>query len=220
MEPQKSNLMLVENRQAIIDAAEALYDSRLPYHNFNHVHDVLSASEKLLEKCQQEQIAVDMDVVFYAILFHDAGYQEDNKSKGFLTKESYSAYLAEEVLRQHDFSEAFIEQVKQAINSTHQDAACVSNEDKLVKNSDLFGLASDYSEFKQTSVRLLEEYNLLYNKNVEWKEWTKMAAVRLEKYLDNSIFLTSDYFDQDGQCWFVQKTQSNIQQLLADNNYS
>lgn len=214
----KQSHMPVENRQSIIDAARALYDSRLPYHNFEHISEVLSVSEKLLEKCQEENISVDSDVVFYALLFHDAGYQEDSQEKGFSTKEAYSAHLAEQILQKHQFSDSFIAQVKQAINSTHQDAVCVSNEDKLVKNSDLFGLSADYEEFKQASVRLLEEYNLLNNKNVEWKEWTKMAAVRLEKYLDNSIFLTSDYFDPDGKSWFIENTQNNIQKLLADKN--
>lgn len=212
---QQFNMPIVD-REAIVAAAEALYDQGLPYHNFDHVRSVLSASEKILDQCRQASIPVDEGVVFYALLFHDAGYHEDHIAKGFDTKEAYSADLAESILTQHGLLADTVDKIKQAIICTHFSKSCVSNEDKVVKNSDLSGLRSEYQAFKQTSVRLLEEYNLLHKEQVEWNDWKHMAANRLEKYLDERIFLTRDSFDENGHCIFIEKARDNIEKLLAD----
>ena len=210
--------MPFDNRQTIIDEAEKLYDETLPYHNFNHVRDVLNASNNILNRCNEESIDVDEEVVFYALLFHDAGYHEDHEAKGFDTKEAYSAHLAEKTLSQYGVKDSTIEKVVQAIHCTHINGVCVSNEDKVVKNSDLFNLCAEYNSFKEASLRLLEEYNLLYGLNINWNEWKQMAVERLEKYLDESIFLTSDAYNESGDIIFIENTRNNIEKLLADNH--
>ena len=53
-----------------------------------------------MEDCASENINVDEKIVNIAILFHDAGYQENHTSLGFSTKESYSAFLAKEFLKE------------------------------------------------------------------------------------------------------------------------
>ena len=213
-----SYTMPIDTKQSIINAAESLYDQSLPYHNFDHIRDVLDAAEHILEKCSAESIAVDEEVVFYALLFHDAGYHEDHEANGFDTKEAYSAHLAEQVLKQHGISDNNIKKIKQAINCTHIEGVCQSNEDKVVKNSDLSNLCAEYSSFKATSLKLLAEYNLMNGLNIKWDDWKQIAVNRLEQYLDDSIFLTSDSYNDNGECVFIVNTRSNIEKLLADNH--
>ena len=205
-----------DQKRQIIEAAEALYDNSLPYHNFDHVREVLAAAETLMQECEKESVSVDGRIVFLAILFHDAGYHEDHERKGFRTKESYSAYLAENVLSEFSISAEVIEKVKQAINATHQDGICRSTEDKIVKNSDLHGLSSEYTTFKAASLKLLQEHQMLNQQTVDWEVWKQMVANKLENFLQNNDFLTTNRFDEEGQTDFLDITRENIQRLLDD----
>ena len=84
--------------------ARALYSDALPYHNFDHIQDTLQSAAMVVERCQEEHIRIDAEVVYFALLFHDAGYQDDHLARGFATKERYSAALAEPILRHHGVS--------------------------------------------------------------------------------------------------------------------
>ena len=75
-------------------AAANLYTDEMPYHNFAHVLGTLAAGEILVDRCLAEGVPISPDIVYYALLFHDAGYQEDHTCKGFTSKEGYSAHLA------------------------------------------------------------------------------------------------------------------------------
>ncbi|MSR14466.1 MAG: hypothetical protein EXR86_07865 [Gammaproteobacteria bacterium] len=56
--------------------AARLYSESLPYHNFRHILVTIAAADKLLARCEEEGIRVEPKVVYYALLFHDAGYHE------------------------------------------------------------------------------------------------------------------------------------------------
>jgi HD superfamily phosphodiesterase len=71
----------------------------LPYHNFNHVLRTLVSAELLMERCLKGGVPIDSEVLYYALLCHDAGYHEDHINKGFTTKEKYSAHLAVQLAR-------------------------------------------------------------------------------------------------------------------------
>jgi hypothetical protein len=52
-----------------------------------------------VERCLKEGVPINGEVVYYALLFHDAGYHENHASMGFTSKEVYSAHLAVQCLR-------------------------------------------------------------------------------------------------------------------------
>ena len=198
--------------------ASTMYEPKMPYHNFGHAITVTRFSEGLIEKCRNEGIAVDEKVVYYALLFHDAGYHEDHTDLGFETKEAYSADLSEKALRDHGVDEETIEKVKAAILSTHMDAKCHSNEDKIVRMSDISNLGADYKEFKLNTVRLKEEHELMKNVTVGWDEWKNSARETLELVLRESMDVTSDYYDEDGNSVFHAAAMQNLATLLADDS--
>ena len=123
--------------------ARALYSATLPYHNFDHIQDTLQAAGKVIERCREENIRIDTEVVYYALLFHDAGYQDDHLAHGFASKERYSVALAEPILRRHGVNATQVEKTVAAILATERDAVCVSAEQKAVRAADLSGLAAD-----------------------------------------------------------------------------
>ena len=203
--------------KVIEKTASQLYESKLPYHNFGHAVTVTRYSEGIIERCKREGIPLDEDVVYYALIFHDAGYHEDHLEKNYESKEAYSADLAESALRDYGVDEEKIKKVKQAIMSTHIDAKCYSNEDKAVRASDLSGLAAGYDVFKLNAIRLKDEHELMHGEKVSWEEWRKGVRKTLELFLREELELTSDYYDKDGQSVFHKLTRENLETLLADD---
>ena len=101
-----------EIRNAHLEQVAAeLYSDQMPYHNFNHVFGTLVAAELLMERCLKEGVPINGEVVYFALLFHDAGYHEDHIDKGFTTKEEYSAHLAIQCLRAEAIPEDTIKRV-------------------------------------------------------------------------------------------------------------
>ena len=93
--------MLNDIRDAQLEAkAKALYSDELPYHNFSHILDTLNSAGIILTRCVRENIRIDARAVYFALLFHDAGYHEDHAAKGYKNKELYSVKLAQEILRE------------------------------------------------------------------------------------------------------------------------
>jgi predicted metal-dependent HD superfamily phosphohydrolase len=141
--------------------AAELYSDEMPYHNFVHVLGTLAAGEKLVDRCLAEGVSINAEVVYYALLFHDAGYHEDHISKGFTSKEEYSAHLAVRCLRAEAIPEDTIERIAAAILSTQRDAKFTSNEEKAVRAADLAGLAGDYKTFRSNAEKLRQEEETL-----------------------------------------------------------
>lgn len=186
--------------------AEGLYSKDLAYHNFNHVLDVISNAKKILDDCKKDCVIVDEAVVYYAILFHDAGYIENHFEKGFESKEEYAAFLAEETLRNFKFSDELIGRIKTAIVGTKDAGDFLTNEAKVVRAADLAGLAGDYKIFKENAKKLR-------------KEW-KMNTIKLiEFYLDQDIRLTKAH-DVNGESAFHKKVKENLKRFLNDPDFA
>ena len=196
--------------------AQALYSDSLPYHNFDHIQDTLESAARVVERCQEEHIRIDVEVVYFALLFHDAGYQDDHLARGFATKERYSAALAEPILRQHGVSATQLEKTLAAILATERDAVFVSAEQKAVRAADLSGLAADYPRFLQSSLRLKREHEMLYGKTLSWADWQKSSQEVLGHYLTQEIRLTSYFHDGYGESSFHKAVRNNLNLLLAE----
>jgi predicted metal-dependent HD superfamily phosphohydrolase len=198
--------------------ASEMYDSKMPYHNFGHAITVTRYSEGLIDKCRREGVPIDEKAVYYALIFHDAGYHEDHEAKGFETKEAYSADLARNALRDYGVDKQTIRKVEAAILCTHVDARCSSNEDKAVRASDLSGLTAEYEIFKLNAIRLKDEHELMNSETVPWEKWKQGVKRNLDLFLREELKLTSDYYDENGNSVFHLQAKENLVTLLADNS--
>jgi predicted metal-dependent HD superfamily phosphohydrolase len=195
---------------------EKLYSADLPYHNFQHALDAIGAAEIIVGRCQAEGITVDHQVVYYALLFHDAGFQDDHLALGFDTKESYAADLAARALEQRGVPSGTIDKVVAAILGTHKDGKFVTAEQKSVRAADLSSLAADYATFKQNSADLKAEYELFNRKQLSWREWVEHASHTIRFYLSQEIGLTSYFTNESGESAFHQAVRENLERLLSE----
>ncbi len=197
-------------------SAAELYSDSLPYHNFNHALTAVTEGMGIVLYCVSQGIRIDPRVVYYALLFHDAGYHEDHIEKGFESKESYSAHLAVTTLKKHRVRNHIIHKVEQAIRSTAALAEVFTTEQKVVRAADLSGLASDYTDFLANTERLKLEHEILTGKPVPWSDWVKHAASTISAYLkygfDFEVFATNG----NGTQRFSQRAYANLQRLLAE----
>jgi HD superfamily phosphodiesterase len=87
----------IRDEKAEISASN-LYSKKLAFHNFFHVIETLKFANRIINSLLIEPSTINVETIYYALLFHDAGYIEDQASMGYADKESYSAALAEEYL--------------------------------------------------------------------------------------------------------------------------
>jgi predicted metal-dependent HD superfamily phosphohydrolase len=197
-------------------AAARYYDAALPYHNFSHALETIRSGAEIVARCRDDNVSIDEAVVYYALLFHDAGYHEDHLQKGFPTKERYSAAIAADVLRSHGVAAGTIDKVVAAIHATQRDARFVTNEEKAVRAADLAGLAADYGTFRGNTENLKHEYEMLTGRAIGWGAWITQVREVLDFFLSQDIRLTRYYFDADGGSLFHKRTRSNLDRLQAE----
>ena len=188
---------------------ESLYSAELAYHNFQHAIDTILAADNIIERCIEEGIRVDGRVVYFALLFHDAGFRDDHLELGFSTKEAYSAGLAVNRLIKRGEPQKTIDKVVSAILSTHKDAAFVTVGQKAVR-------AADYGIFLQNSVNLKSEYELFNDTNLSWGDWVKIVSKTIRFYLSQEIRLTSYFVNEHGESAFHQAVRENLERLIAE----
>ena len=193
-----------------------MYSDRLPYHNFGHIEGTLAAADKIAGRCQAEGIRIDLEVVYFALLFHDAGYQDDHRQLGYHTKEDYAAALATTALRERGALASQIEKVISAIMSTERNASFVSVEQKAVRAADLSGMAAPYDEFLRSSLNLKREFKVLYGKELRWEEWQETSREVLEFYMNQEIRLTSYFYNESRESEFHTAVKRNLDRLLLE----
>ena len=192
-----------------------LYDDSLPYHNFAHIHDTLAAAAEIIDRCHEERIRVDTRIVYFALLFHDAGYHKDHRLLGFESKEDYSAALAEQHLAQLDVTQKDRAKIAAAIMATHRDATFVTAEQKLVRAADLAGLSAPYATFLENSIQLWKEQQLL-NGPLSWEAWRTSVNETIGFYLSQEIRLTSYYNDDAGSSTFHLAVEANLKRFCKE----
>jgi predicted metal-dependent HD superfamily phosphohydrolase len=196
--------------------AETLYDERMPYHNFDHVRFTLRAAARLVKRAHTEGVKVDGEIVYLALLFHDAGYHEDHVALGYPTKEAYSAALAMQHLAAAGYAKSILHRVEAAILSTHRDATFHTPEQKAVRAADLSGLAAPYAIFRANAERLRVEWQMMSGSDVSWPAWVPRVIVALRLYLQQNIRLTRYYSDHSGRSIFHLRSSRNLHRLAAE----
>ena len=163
------------------------------------------------------EISTNPKIVNIAILFHDAGYQENHTSLGFSTKESYSAFLAKEFLKEKNFETNTIDQIQSAILATEKNGIFIKAESKVVRAADLFGLSSQYDVFLKNAFKIKAEYELLTGESVDWDEW-KLATINLlRQFVSREIELTDFFSSRNGRSQFYKLVNMNLEKFLSES---
>jgi uncharacterized protein len=137
---------------------------KLPYHNVNHIYDVLDASLKIAasEKLSED----DVKLLRVAALFHDAGFIRNAASH-----EEHGAQMAREILPAHGFSDDQIDVIANMIIATRipqtpstqlERVLCDADLDYLGRN-DFYAIGGTlFEELKeQGAVETEREWNLV-----------------------------------------------------------
>lgn len=210
----------------MLDEAQTIardyYDDALPYHNWAHVQDVMDAAEELLARCWTHNVAVDDDVVRYAVLFHDANYRHgftQHEAMGYDSMEAYSAALAADELSALNVSKDTADQVYETILATRRDAELEESDPsewKVMRAADLRGLMRDYDTFKENSLKLREEHELLTGETLTAQEWADSAETVLLHYLDQDIRITPEHDTGDGVSEFHVNARQNLERFREE----
>lgn len=196
--------------------AEKIYSNELPYHNFSHAEEAVENGRIIVQNCRKENLPVDEKVVYYANLFHDGGFHENHKERGFSSKEEYSAHLAGQALKALGEDNEIISQVQSAIWATHRDKKFVTNEEKAVRASDLAEMAKDYETFLGNAMKLKLETEMMSGQNISWEEWKNRVKKLVEFYLSQDIHLTSAHDDENGDSVWHKKVKENLERFLKE----
>ncbi len=189
---------------------------KLPYHNWQHALGAAARGMEIARQCKQEGKHVNIEVVKWALLFHDAGYHQNHAQKGFKTKEGYSIFLAQREMEKMRFAPKLINAVGRAIAATHRDASFDTTEAKVVRAADLAGLAAPYAEFIRNTRNLKTEFERMHGKKVPWNEWKKQAAKIIDFYLKQDIHLTPNYEDKNGESIFHRRARENVRRMIRE----
>lgn len=197
--------------------AATYYDPSLPYHNFGHIQAALAAGETILTHCRIRHQSLDEAAVYYGILFHDAGYQEDHRAKGFTCKEDYSAKIAEGILLERNVPAATRELACDAIRATRKGyEGKTTAEAQAVRAADLAQLAAAYPIFKGNTVKLWNEQERLGGKKMPWKEWREKAVRDVESFLEMRFFVEPGVKDTEIEP-FLRQARANLAALAKDD---
>src|SRR4051812_36073271 len=120
----------------LLEAATALYDPTLPYHNADHALRAVAWGERLLRACERTGVHVDATVVRLALLFHDAGYGTDPSTGGCPDAEAYAAALARRALTGR-IPAPVLDDVEAAILAPRRTTTADTAEAKVVRAADL-----------------------------------------------------------------------------------
>ncbi|MEM6998814.1 MAG: hypothetical protein AAF419_03120 [Pseudomonadota bacterium] len=199
----------------IYNAARNYYSEALNYHNFQHVLETFTEAKKLLALCDKNSISYDKKIIYHSILFHDAGFEKNHIQKGFESKESYSAYLAKNILTDAGESNNHITAVERAILCTRMNAICHSNNENIVRAADLSGLAANYDYFKKKSKDLYREREFMTGEIITWQKFKDETYQIIRGFLQSKIKLDIELFKHDNYL-FKTKVFYNLNRLMND----
>ncbi|MBU1974862.1 MAG: hypothetical protein KKG59_00490 [Nanoarchaeota archaeon] len=202
--------MITDEMLAGARAVARRHYTDLFYHNWGHVIATEKFALQLVERCAHYEIVADRNMVSVAALFHDAGYYEKNKKRGYDTKEKYSASIAHEELWRLRFPSVFIQNVIGCIIATEASARPKFVEQKILRAADLHQLAGEYEQFKHNNQMFKQEYELMNNCSLTDPQWLEITLNLLQQYLDEDIRLTPEHDDPAGVSEFHKLAYANL----------
>ena len=197
-------------------SARNLYSKKLAFHNFFHVIETLKFANTIINSLAMKLSSISLETIYYALLFHDAGYVENQTCLGYSDKESYSAALAEEYLLGRGMPLAGVSKVTLAIKATHISAECRNLEEEVVRGADISGMAAPYNDFLKMSKAIKAEQEYLIGAKISWADWVRGSEVHLKPYLHEKISCGELFIKSNKPSLFNQRLTSNIKQLKQE----
>ena len=197
-------------------AAYKFYSDKLAFHNFTHIEKAIHFADEIINFCGHRKPPINREIVYCALLFHDAGYIEDHTALQFENKESYAASIAKQILAEHNMPKRQIEKVCAAILCTEKFAYCHTKEESIVRGADIAAMAAPYPEFLRMSVKIKQEQELFSKSTITWAHWVSGSAEILSHYLEESITLGRIFAPLGGSTLFKSSLQRNIRLLLLE----
>ncbi|TKC10842.1 phosphohydrolase [Pedobacter polaris] len=178
--------LLEEVKDHVLGYFNTHHDPKLVYHNLEHTQDVVAATIQIANHYQLND--KDFFIVTTSAWFHDTGYFEDPNNH-----EQKGAELAIEFLKKIDVKADVRDQVMQVILSTKMPQRPTNQLENIVCDGDLFHLGTE--DFRKKGKLMHKEVELLYNVDINKKEWRKKDIQFLESHqyhTDYCILLLSD----------------------------
>ncbi len=199
----------------LLEAAMALYDPSLPYHNAGHALRAVANGERLLRACAKTGVRVDTTVVRVALLFHDAGYGTDPSAGDCPDAEAYAASLARRALTGR-IPASVLDDVEAAILATRRTTEAATLEGKVVRAADLAELAADYDTFAAHSEALRVEHERLSGEPVSPVEWKQSVDRLLSDYLEERLWPLELLEQGFGKPGFHATARANLRRYLVE----
>jgi predicted metal-dependent HD superfamily phosphohydrolase len=159
-------------RKKIIEILDKNLSEKLYYHGIHHTLNALKTSEKYLknENIKGEQAKL----LRLGILLHDIGYIVSIKNH-----EDYSLKIAEELMRNYEFSKENIKIIKRLITVTKKKEFPKNILEKIISDVDLDYLGGP--KFYEISMQLYHELKI-FNKVNSINQWNKIQLNFLENH--------------------------------------
>ena len=185
-------------KEKVVSDFQELWTSNLSYHDLQHTLSVAKFAQNLgKEEGLDEK---DLEILEIATLFHDIGYLTS-----YFNHEDRSQKIAEDFLKEHNYPEKDIERVKNLINITKADQEPKSVLEEIMKDADLYNLASP--EYEKYANKLRDEWQFYLNSDKTDKVWFKENQKFLKKH---------DYYTESAKGLFEDQKDKNIQKLKED----
>jgi hypothetical protein len=194
----------------------------LPYHNWDgHVMDVLQNGLVLIDRCEKYAVPVRRQAVGLGIIYHDSDYAIDHDAKGFKSKESLSAFVMQEDMKQEPFASLInkkdVKIATVAILGTAYDVFPQTIEAKVLRASDLMGLMGPYDLFLEHSLNIKKEIEYLQKRKLAKEEYALHVAILLTGFLAQDIRLTPEH-DKKGISIFHKQATGNLHRFLSEQS--
>lgn len=170
------------------DRASKCYPD-LPYHNVQHMKDVMEAVGELVKLLPDSYPRVitpwQKDLLVLAAAWHDAGF-DDDKARAYPTKEDYAIALMKEDIKSNkiDLTDREIAFLDRAIRGTIMVPALKQRdtpEAKLLHHADMAYMTADWETFWRGAEAFHDEEH----PDMSWEKFQKFEADFLLQYIES-----------------------------------
>lgn len=213
---EKSGFTEDQFEQLWNEAQEGYID--LPYHNWLHAREVLWATMRLADLCEEHDIPLNRRILISASLFHDFDYYKDHKAEGdnFETKEELSATIYKERMPKYGMSEEEVVVGAGTIIATTAGAEITNIYDVIMVRADLENIAGNYIEDYLRKGRLYHDELEQINKiKIPMVAFVIESMNKLSMYLSNNLNLPFED-PRNRQTVFKSQAIRNIRQDVRE----
>lgn len=177
----------------VYDMARASYTD-LPYHNFDHVLDTLRYFDSLYDRLKSVNVPINRSLGRVALLWHDAGYEDEFQLLGYDMQEEYHASLARTALENVGAHEDDIVEIEGSILATNPGVKPTTNLQKAVRYADVGNVYDrNFSEFVRNFTLITRESVVLGRSVAETFDAQKDKSLTfLQQYVSPVMFEASD----------------------------